>query len=180
MWKVLNREVDLGEPNIFPWSCTGMHSKTMWNKQRYCWQLQNHVWIQNFRRSNWKITMLGKSSYFFVVLRYGRSCQEMCGTILWVGKQDDSTTLPSIYSMHRWPSFQRGRIEICRRLGKSILSKFSEMRVLGTDWKTWYSIVSEQTCTIDYEMDQSLWQTTESFDIWHPSHMWIQTVLLCG
>ena len=21
----------------------------MWNKQRYCWQLQNHVWIQNFR-----------------------------------------------------------------------------------------------------------------------------------
>ena len=27
----------------------------MWNKQGYCWQLQNHVWIQNFRRSNWKI-----------------------------------------------------------------------------------------------------------------------------
>ena len=26
----------------------------MWNKQRYCGQLQNHVWIQNFRRSNWK------------------------------------------------------------------------------------------------------------------------------
>ena len=24
--------------------------------------------------------MLGKSVYFFVVLRYGRSCQEMCGT----------------------------------------------------------------------------------------------------
>ena len=35
----------------------------MWNKQRYCWQLQNHVWIQNFRRSNCKITMLGKSVY---------------------------------------------------------------------------------------------------------------------
>ena len=30
------------------------------------------------------------------------------------------------------------------------------------------------------KMDQSLWQTTESFDILHPSHMWIQTVLLCG
>ena len=26
----------------------------MWNKQRYCWQLQNHVWIQNFRRSKRK------------------------------------------------------------------------------------------------------------------------------
>ena len=29
-----------------------------------------------------KITKLGKTEYFFVVLRYGRSCQEMCGTIL--------------------------------------------------------------------------------------------------
>ena len=32
----------------------------MWNKQIYCWQLQNHVWIQNFRSSNRKITMLWK------------------------------------------------------------------------------------------------------------------------
>ena len=76
-----------GRTDIFPWSWTlAMHSKTMWNKQRYCWQLQNHVWIANFRGENWEITILGKSSYFFVVLRYGRSCQEMCGTILWVGK----------------------------------------------------------------------------------------------
>ena len=28
MWKVLNKEVDFGRTNIFPWSCTpGMHSK---------------------------------------------------------------------------------------------------------------------------------------------------------
>ena len=26
----------------------------MWNKQRYYWQLQNHVWIANFRGWNWK------------------------------------------------------------------------------------------------------------------------------
>ena len=84
----------------------------MRNKQRYCWQLQNHVWIQNFRRSNWKITMLGKSAYFFVVLWHGRSCQEIGGTILWVGEQDNSTTLQSINSMPWRPSFQRRRIEI--------------------------------------------------------------------
>ena len=29
-------------------------------------------------------------------------------------------------------------------------------------------------------MDQSLWQTIKSFDILHPSHMWIQTILPCG
>ena len=85
MWKVLNKEDDLGEPTSFlDHVYLGLHSKTMWNKQR----------------------------------------QEMCGTILWVGKQDDSTTLQSIYSMHWWPSFQRRRIEVCRRIVKSIISKF--------------------------------------------------------
>ena len=32
----------------------------------------------------------------------------------------------------------------------------SEMLVLGPYWKTRYSMVSEQTCTIDHKMDQSL------------------------
>ena len=31
-----------------------------------------------------------------------------------------------------------------------------EMLVLGTYWKTGHSLVSEQTCTIDHKMDQSL------------------------
>ena len=143
-----------------------MYSKTVWNKQRYCRQFQNHVRILNFRRSNWKITMLGKSSSFFVVLRYGRSCQEMCGTILWVGKQDDSTTLQSINSMHWWRSIQIRRIEIRGRIVKRMLSNCSEMLVLCTYWTTSYSIVSEQTCTIDHKMDQSLWQTIISFDLY--------------
>ena len=149
-----------GRTNMFLWSCIlGLYSKTMWNKQRYCRQLENHVWIQNFRRSNWKITMLGNSEYLFMVLWHGRSCQEMCGTILWVGELNDSTTLQSIHSMHRWPPLQRRRIEIRGRIVKSMLSDCSEMLILGTYWKTWYSTVSEQTCTIDHTMDQSVWQT---------------------
>ena len=55
MWKVLNKEVDLGEPTSFlDHVYLGCNSKTMWIKQRYCWQWKNHVWIQNFRRSDWK------------------------------------------------------------------------------------------------------------------------------
>ena len=124
MWKLLNKEVDLGEPTSFlDHVCLGCTQRQCEIKQRYCWQLQSHVWITNFRRENWKTTLLGKSSYFFVVLWYGRSCQEMCGTILWVGKQDDSTTLQSIYSMPWRPSLQRGRNEICRSIVKSMLSK---------------------------------------------------------
>ena len=30
------------------------------------------------------------------------------------------------------------------------------------------------------KMDQSLWQTTVSFDLLHSSYMWLQTVLSCG
>ena len=37
MWKVLDKEVDFGRPNIFPGSrIPGVYSKTMGNKQRYC------------------------------------------------------------------------------------------------------------------------------------------------
>ena len=103
-----------GRTDIFPWSCIlGMYSKTMWNKQRYCGQLQSHVWIANFRGVNWKTSILREFSYFFMVLWYGRSCKEMNGAILWV--INDSTTLQSIYSLHRWPPLWRRRNGICKR-----------------------------------------------------------------
>ena len=93
-----------GRANIIPWPCIpGMYLTTMSNRQRSCRQLQNHFWIANFSGESREITIPSKSSYFFMVLWHGWSCQEMCGTILWVGKQDDSTTLQSINSMHRWP-----------------------------------------------------------------------------
>ena len=69
MWKVLNKEVDLGEPTSFLGSCIlGLHSKKMRNKQRYCGQLQNHVRIANFCGGIREITIPSKSSYFFMVL----------------------------------------------------------------------------------------------------------------
>ena len=171
----------LGRTNIFPCSCTlGMHSQTMWNKKRYCGQLQNHVRIANFRGRSREVTIPSKSSYFIMVSWHDWSCKEVCGAILWVGEQDDSATLQSIYSMHRWPPLQIRRNEICWRIVKYMLSNCSTMLILGTNWTTWYSVASEQICTIDNEMDQSLWQTHESIDFIHSSHMWIRTVLLCG
>ena len=74
MWKILNKEVDLGEPTSFvDHEKLGLHSKTMRNKQRYCGQLQNHVRIanlceggveklpfpQNLRISSWSYDMAG-------------------------------------------------------------------------------------------------------------------------
>ena len=134
----------LGRINIFPWSCIlGLQSTSMWNKQKYCGQLQNHVRIANFRGGIREIAIPSKYSYFFMVLWHGWSCKEVCGTILWGGKQDYSTTLQSIYSMHRWPSLQRRRNEICWRIVTSMLSNCSEMFILDTNWTTWYSMVSK-------------------------------------
>ena len=158
----------------------GCTQTRMSNKQRFCGQLQNHVRIANFSGGSREITIPSKSSYLFMVLRYGRSCKEMCGAILWVSQQDDATTLQSICSMHRWPPRQRRRNEICWRIVTCMLSNCSEMLIFGKNWQTWYSMVNEQTCTINHKMNQSLWQTMMSFDILHPLHMWTQTVLLCG
>ena len=133
-----------GRTNIFPGSWKlGMHSTTMPNKQRYCGQLQNHVRIANFLGESREITIPSKSSYFFMVLWHGWWCKEVCGTILWVGKQDDSATPQSICSMHRWPPLQRRRKNICWRIVTCMLSNCSEMLILGTNWTTWYSVVSE-------------------------------------
>ena len=69
-----------GRTNIFLGSCVPeVYSKRMWNKHRYCWQLQNHVWIQNFRRSNWKIPCsenLRISSWSYDMEGHAKKCVE--------------------------------------------------------------------------------------------------------
>ena len=86
-----------GRTNIFLGSCIpGMHSTRMPSKQRNCGQLLSHVWIANFQGENRRASILWESSYFFMVSWYGRSCKEIRGVILWVCKQDDSTTPQNI------------------------------------------------------------------------------------
>ena len=101
MWQVLNKEVDLGEPTSF------LDHVYLVCTQRQC-EISEDI-VDNYRTifesrlsagATEKLRCSEKSVYFFVVLRYGRSCQEMCGTILRVGTQDHSTTLRSVYSMH--------------------------------------------------------------------------------
>ena len=119
MCKILIKDVDFWRTDIVPWPrLFGLYSKTMWNKQRYCRQLQNLVWIQNVRRNNWKITMLGKSSYLFVVLRYGRSCTEWRGKILRTCKQNNATIIQSRNTMHWLSPIQRRRNGIYWRIVK--------------------------------------------------------------
>ena len=106
-------------------------------------------------------------TWYFAVCEQACACFNKMDKILW--------------HMHRWPPLQRRRNEICWRIVTSMLSNFSEMLILGTKWDDqifygqWISFarsITEWTNVCD--------KTPESIDFIHSSHMWIQTVLLCG
>ena len=78
--------------------------------------------LQNLRISSWSHDMEG----------HAKKCVER-----------HCELAQSINSMHRWPPLQRRRNEICWRIVKYMLSNCSEMLVLGTNWKTWHSMVSK-------------------------------------
>ena len=83
-----------------------------------------------------KLSYSEKSESLFIVLWHGRSCQEMWQTILWVGTQDDSSTLQSFYSMRWWSSSQRRRTEILGTIVKSMHSNCFAILKLDTYWTT--------------------------------------------
>ena len=118
--------------------------------------------------------------YFFMVLCLGRSCKEVHGKILRTDEQNNSTATQSRNIMPWRPPVKKRRNGICWRIVFSLLTDCSEMPEFGSNWQTWYFMVSEQTCTSSHQMDQSLWQTLDSLDFLHSPHMWIQTILLCG
>ena len=162
-----------GRTNIFPWSCIlGMYSKSMWNKQRYCGQIQSHDLIENFSEGTEKRPFsenLRNSSWCYDMDGHAKKCVERyCELAKKTTLQLYKVSTPCIDDHH----FKEEN-EIYRRIVIRMLSNCSEMFVFSTYWTTWYSMVSEQICTIDYKKDQRLWQTLESIDILHSSHMWI-------
>ena len=100
-------------------------------------------YLENLRISSWSYDMEGHAKK--CVERYcelaNRRTQQLC-----------KVSAPCIDDHH----FKEEELKSVGEVVKSMLSKFSEMLVLGTHWKTRYSMVSEQTCTINHRMDQSL------------------------
>ena len=83
------------------------------------------------------MTMLGKSDYLFVVLRHGRSCQEMCGTIVvsWRTKRLNSSTKYQTPCLDD-PHFKEEEMKSVWRIVTSMLSNCSEMLIHGKNWTT--------------------------------------------
>ena len=105
MWKVLNKEVDLGRTHIFLGSCIlGLHSTAMRNKQRYCGQLQNHVRIANFRGRAQQLPFTQNhrnSSWSYDMVGHAKKCVERyCELANRTTQQLYKVSTPCFYDHH--------------------------------------------------------------------------------
>ena len=155
MWKVFNKEVDLGEPTSF------LDHVYLGRTQRQCDTSKDIVdnykpmlesrisagateklpCSGNLRISSWSCDMEG----------HAKKCVERyCDLANKTTQQLYKVSTPCIDD-HR---FKEEELKSVGELSKVMLSNRSEMLILGTYWTTRYSMVSEQTCTIDHKTDQ--------------------------
>ena len=115
MWKVLMKQVELGEPT----SC--LDHVYLCCTQRECKMSRISAGVTE------KLPSSGETwcAHLFLALRYGRSCKEMCGAVLRAGQQNNSAILWSFNSMPWWPPIQWRRAEICGRIVKRMLSSWN-------------------------------------------------------
>ena len=143
MWKVLNKEVDLGEPTSFLdhvyLGCTHRKSekskdivdnyRTMFESRISAEGTEKLPFPQNLRISSWSYDMAG----------HARKCVERyCELANKTTLQFYKVSTPCIDDHH----FKEEE-KICWRLVKYMLSNCSEMLILGKNWTTRYFMVSK-------------------------------------
>ena len=157
-------QVDLGEPTFFLdhvyLGCTQRQCEISKN---ICGQLQNHVWISNFRGESKEIAIPSKISNF------------LHGLMTWLVMQ--RSVWNDIVS---WPTRRRNNSTKIQSMHRLMLPTCSQMLKLGT-YKRFdiLCMVSTWVCMIDYEMDESLLQTIMPFDLFHSTCIRLQTILSC-
>ena len=130
-----------GRTNIFPSSWKlGMHPETMWNKQRHCGQLQNHVRIANFRgRRTEKLPYCENfriSSWSYDMEGHAKKCVERyCELSNKTTQQLYKVSTPCIDDHHFKEEEVKSVGELSHVCSQIVLKCF----FLGTNWKTWYS-----------------------------------------
>ena len=178
MWKVLNKEVDLGEPTSFfdhvHLACTQRQCeiskdtvdnyRTMFESRISARATVKLPCSENLRISSWSVTWKGISRNVWNDI------------VSWRTRRLNNSTK---YQLHAsMTTTSKKKWNPWENCPKNALN-FSEMQILGMYWKTGYSVVSEQTLHDPSQNGQSLWQTIFSFDLSHSSYMWLQPILSC-
>ena len=160
MWKVLNKEVDLGEPTSFLdhvcLGCTQRHCEirkdlvdnqgTMFESRISVEGVEKLPFLQNLRISSRSYDMASHAKKF--VERY-------CELANKTTQQLYKVSTPCIDDHH----FKEEEMKCVGELSQvcsQIVFFFKKKNILGTKWKTRFSMVSKLARTIHHKMDQSL------------------------
>ena len=157
MWKLLNKEVDLGEPtSLFDHVYLGC-------TQRQC-EISKDI-VDNYRTmfesrisegATEKLSCsehLSISSWSYDMEGHAKKCVERyCELAHKTTQQLCKVTTPCLDDHN----FKEEEMKSVGELSQVCSQIVCKMLKLGTNWKTRYSMVSEQTCTINHKMDQSL------------------------
>ena len=152
----------------WPKSWSSMEDPVVLERNLYGHPLAKLLWEKQFEKvplkHGWeKIPNWECLSSFIVKKDYSCLCKWMTKKL--AGKKQNID--PTWKTLKKRSRFERTNIFLgscilglhstkMRRIVKCMLSNCSEMLILGTYWKTRYSMVSEQTCTVDHKMDQNL------------------------
>ena len=163
-WKILMKDIDLGEPTSF------LDHVNLGCTQREC-EVSKDV-VDNYRSMFEPRISAGATEKLPTTRAMEKPMPKryLHGPTIWkvmprnvwndiaswqAGRLNNSTKY-LLHALMTINSKKKNLKSVGDRLVKSMLSNCSEMSVFGSFWKTQYSIVSEQICTINYKMDQSL------------------------
>ena len=131
----------------------------MWNEQRYCGQLQNHVWITNFRGGTEKTT-----TWSYDMEGHARNVWK--DVVSWqTGRLNN---LQSINSMHRCSIVKRKKWNLLENCHKYALRSVFE------EWTNWVNSVWKDFFWVLWKMDSVQWRKT--LDIWQNSSQWLVVI----
>ena len=144
MWKVLNKEVDLGEPTSFLdhvyLGCTQRqcqtskdivdNHRTMFESRISACGAEKQPFPQNLRISSWSYEKEGQAK---------KCVERYCEFAKKTTQQLYTVSTPCIRDHH----FTEEEMKSVGQFSTSMLPICSEMFILGTNWKTRYSMVRE-------------------------------------
>ena len=131
--EVRNKDIKVHFPH---WWTSVIWKMLNWrrNTRRYCTQWQNHVWIQNFRRSNGKLPSSEKlniSTWSCGMKGHVKKCVERYCTLAHKTIQQLYKVSTPCLDDHQ---FKEEELKSFWGLSNVMLSRCSEMSVFGTQW----------------------------------------------
>ena len=150
----------------------------MWNKQRYCWQLPNHVWIHNFPQEQLKLPCsenLSISSWSYDMEGHAKKCvKRYCDvasrTTQQLHKVSISCNEHNHFKEEQWKS-----VGECSKVCSQIVLTCSYLARIGRPVILW-SV--KKLARYNHKMDPSLWQTIISFDLTFTRHVTTNKIVM--